>query len=184
MPVRKAVAGDGAGIISCINDMWSYLRPRNALGGSTKDWTIKTLQAWQAAGYEGVVYANSKADGRIDSVTIGKIENHIHPPAVVSQPWLAIKIMAIRASSVPDNTAAHQRLLMLPLKVAIPDIVERVPDIAGVVCQYSATWQRLHNFLATWSRAEFEAMGESERCWLPILPGLPEFTPRAATIKE
>lgn len=184
MPIRRARAGDATGIIECINQTWSYLRNRNALARGTKDWTIRTLQAWNAAGYEAIVYANSNAGGRIDAVIIYGIENHIVEPDTTPQPWLAIKILAIRVQAVPDTAGSHERLTFLPLKFLLPDAVSRL-GVVGLTAQYHAGWDRLHNFLATFTTVTFDPPLEGiERAWARLRAGLPEFTERTANVTE
>lgn len=184
MPIRMAVASDAAGIIACVNQTWAYLRQRSAIAPVLSNWTIATLQGFQAAGYEAAVYANSNANGRIDGVVIFGVENHTRAPDVTPQPWVSIKVLAIRVNSIADTDGAHERLTMLPLKVVVPRAVSNYGAV-GICMQYQANWNRLHNFLATFSMAQFEPGGDgTEWCWARLRPGIPEFTARAATVTE
>lgn len=184
MPIRRAQVADAQGIVSCINEMWQYLRNRNALDGMTKNWTLRTLQGFAAAGYEAFVYANSNAGGRIDAVCIFGIENHDRN-GVGPQPWMAIKVLAVRAQTVADTDNVHEQLALRAIKLAIPDAVSRF-NCVGVVCQFAAGWTRLHNFLDTWTGStnvtEISPDGQTERRWLHVNPGLPQFNARTASV--
>ena len=182
MPMRKARAGDRAGIIECVNQMWAYLRGKGAHLDSISDWTIQTFTVFQQAGYQCVVYANTAAGGRIDAACVYGVENHVHPPSVISEPWLVLKIMAVRALTLAE--AQHERATLLPLKLVIPEGAQALGCV-GLTAQYVKKWQRLHTFLATFSTAEFTDEGEVERIWMRFRdPSLPEFTTRTAGVTE
>jgi hypothetical protein len=184
MPMRKArtTTAEGNGIVSCINEMWAYLRSKGAHLDSISDWNLATLQAFRAAGYQAVVYANSNAGGRIDAVCIYGVENHVHPPSVISEPWLCLKIMAVRALTLAE--AEHERATLLPLKLVIPEGATQLGCV-GLTAEYVKKWQKLHDFLATFTTAEFVDQDVTERIWMRFRdPSLPEFTTRTAGVTE
>ena len=177
MPIRRAVAGDAAGIASCVTQMYTYLRARNAFDEGIADWTAATTRAFAQAGYDAFVYANTAAGGRIDAVCIYGVENHDRGAG--PEPWMAIKILAVRALTLTE--AIHELNTARALKLAVPDAVARLGAI-GLTAEYTKGWTKLHDYLATWSTATFEDQGATERAWARFNPGLPEFTSRMAGV--
>ena len=183
MPIRAAVAGDAASIATCINAMYGYLRTRNALLDGVVNWTAATVTAWGTAGYRAYVYAT--ASNRIDSVCIYGIENHDRGGGM--EPWMAIKILAVRAGIVADTPAEHERYSLRALKLAIPNAVT-VNAVVGVVAEHDARWTRLDTFFGTWRSGtpdnvrEVSPDGTIVRHWVRVQPGLPEFTTRTASV--
>lgn len=181
MPIRRALntAAEADGIAACVSAMYDYLRARDALSEGVSNWTRGTVVAWRQAGYEAFVYANSNAAGRIDGVCIYGRENHIRQPSIVPEPWMAVKVLAVRADLIPDDQ--HEVNTLRALKLAVPDGLTRLGCV-GVMAMYHQRWQRLHDFLATWPTAEFELLERDERCWIRAQPGTPAFNERVAGV--
>jgi len=182
MPIRNAVASDRAGIISCINSMWAYLRTSKGITNLT-DWNVATFNAYAAAGHEAWVYA--RPTGRIDAVCIWSVRNLTRPPDVTPQPWMHVPILVVRASAI-TTTAERRKHYLRGIALAVPDAVVN-QGCVGVFCEYDARHIDLHNVLAEWTRAEFETtpVGPDgspalEVFYVRVQPGLPELTVAAA----
>lgn len=179
MPIRKVTPADELDVVECVNDMFAHLRGK---GVSQPDWSRETYQAHQRAGFDVYVWANSAAANRIDGVCLYGVQNYMRDPDTEPKPWCYIPIVCVRASRLP-TTALRQNGLERAIKHAIPDAVQRWA-VVGVMAEYDAKWTELHDYLASWSQAQFEDSGELERCWLRNRPGLPELTARMAGVSE
>ena len=193
MPIRAAQPADAASIVTCVNAMWTYLRSNGRINPNVGDWTIATLQRLNNAGYKGWVYAT--AAGRVDAVCIYRIENRNHPiagfPLTANvAPWMTIPFLCVRPSVIANTTAARRTYFWRALKLAIPEAVNSGGAV-GIVCEYDARHQELHDLIAANfpATANFEVdsdeagFGATERCWLPIKStALPDFTAITAGI--
>lgn len=188
MPIRALVTADAASTVTCINEMFTYLRNKSSLLANVGDVSATQLQRLRTLGYKGYGYDNGS--GRIDAACIFHVDAIDHPipgfPSTLNgpAPWMVIVYLAFRPSAMPDTLADHQTYFWRAIKLALPDAVNNLGAI-GTRVEYDPRNQQIHNILANNfpTTAFFELIpeispgwGDVERCWLPIVTGLPAFT--------
>lgn len=181
MPIRKARTSDATSAASCITSMFAYMdatAPGALSADVDRQWSASILRAFMASGGyldTSWVWANSNAGGRIDAVLVGGIENHDRGAG--PQPWYVAKVAAIRALVLAQTD--HDAALLRPLKLALPDAVQRFGAV-GFMGEFSARWTRLLAFLQTFASysEERSADGRMVRVWMRFQAGLPELTAR------
>lgn len=184
MPIRKARATDAAGAASCITSMYAYMdqvAPGALPEELTRKWTASMVTRF-AASYVDTswVWASASANGRIDAVLIGGLENHDRGNGL--EVWYVAKIAAIRAGVLAATD--HDAALLRPLKLALPDAVSRFGCV-GFMGEFSARWNRLLTYLRGWAvySEELRNDGAAVRVWMRFQnPTLPELTARTATL--
>lgn len=169
MPARKALAADINGIVSCINDMYDYLKTRNVLDARNVV-TRADVLLWQNNGYQAYVWA--APGGRVDAVCIYRLEQRKAPDSNVLQPWMSVPYLVVRPSVIP-LTADRKKYLMRALGPAIIDAAEGMGAV-GVVCDYPTAWTDLTDFLSQWQALSMhETVYDQTRFWARVNPGLP-----------
>lgn len=183
MPIRKARTSDATSAASCITSMFAYMdatAPGALSADVDRQWSASILRAFMASGGyldTSWVWANSNAGGRIDAVLVGGIENHDRGTG--PQPWYVAKIAAIRAGVLAQ--VDHDAALLRPLKLALPDAVQRFGAV-GFMGEFPTAWGRLRTFLQTFASYSDEVRedGLAMRVWMRFNAGLPELTARTA----
>ncbi len=129
MPLRKMQPADAQGFLQCEAQTAAKV---GRMEGETP-WTARTLQRFQAAGYDGWVWARS-SDGLIMGGVIGRIE------MVDGEQWLRIVKAVARLNAIDDLGA-----FMRPVKQAITDAM--AAGSIGVIIDVPAINTRLVNYL-------------------------------------
>lgn len=167
MATRRAVAADLNGIVSCISDMWTYLRNRGVLDERAVV-TRQDLIQWADEGYLAWVFENNQ--GRIDAVCIYRVESLVAPESSQEEKWMDIRILAVRPSAIATRQE-RERHLIRGLGQAVLEGSEQLGAV-GVTCTYPENWQDLTDFLQRWN-ATFEQLPGFIRFWSRNTPGLP-----------
>jgi len=182
MPIRKARNSDAVSAAKCISSMFAYMdntTPGALNENVSRTWTAETVRAFVVPYADtSWVWANSNAGGRIDAVLIGGVENHDRGNGPES--WYVAKVAAIRAGVLAQ--VDHDAALLRPLKLALPDAVQRFGCI-GFMGEFATAWTRLLNFLRGWQvySEEIREDGLAVRVWMRFQnSSLPELTSRTA----
>lgn len=170
MPNEKLTLQTAQSAIDCINDFWRYAKKKGFFDDTYSEWGPADIQA---AAMASTVWIWRDRE-RVDGVCIYQVRDLQAPDATITQPWMDISILVVRAETLGD-TRSRMKATFACVDGAVDEAIKQRPDVVGITAHFERGNADLRALVETWPVVTWEERGRLNRFWMRRDTFIPRF---------